>query len=143
MDKSDTNPKIFDLFLDRILSNNLTDIVLLVRLTSIIAARMFRVLNYKFDFVYLDSAHEALETFTELSLYWELLIDGGILFGDDYKWPAVNHDLKLFCKVHNLEYELSNDGNTWYIKKSDLSIRLIVIKDRFRGDFNDIYRMSI
>ena len=117
MDKSDTNPKIFDLFLDRIVSNNLTDIVLPVRLTSIIAARMFRVLNYKFDFVYLDSVHEALEAFTELSLYWELLIDDSILFGDYYKWLAVNHNLKLFCKVHNLEYELSNDGNTWYIKK--------------------------
>jgi hypothetical protein len=118
MDKSDGNPKIFDLFVDRIVSNNLTDTVLPVRLTSIIAARMFKVLNYQFDFVYLDSAHEALETFMELSLYWDLIAEGGVMFGDDYKWPAVNHDLKLFCNLLNLNYKLSEDGNTWIIKKT-------------------------
>lgn len=98
MRKEDGNPKIFDLFLKRIIDNELENYVLPIRQTSIIAARMLKVLDYKIDFAYLDSAHESLETFTELALYYDILKHGGVLFGDDYNWPAVNADLNCFVK---------------------------------------------
>jgi len=60
---------------------------------------MLAVLKYKIDIVYLDSAHEAGETFMELNLYYDLLKKGGVIFGDDYKvFPAVRKDVDLFSK---------------------------------------------
>ena len=47
--------------------------VIPLRVSSIVGARMLKVLNYEIDFVYVDSAHEAGETFMELMLYHDVL----------------------------------------------------------------------
>jgi hypothetical protein len=67
------------------------------------------------NYIYLDSAHEKDETFIELSLCWNCLINNGILFGDDWNWDAVREDVIKFSntikdttdyenlnKIHNL-----------------------------------------
>ena len=48
------------------------------------------------NYIYLDSAHEPTETFIELTLCWECLVENGILFGDDWNWEAVRNDVILF-----------------------------------------------
>ena len=65
-------------------------------LSSIVAARALKELEFIIDFIYLDSAHEKGETYAELVLYFELLRGGGLICGDDYNWEAVNHDVQLF-----------------------------------------------
>lgn len=118
MGKDDGNPKIYDYFMKRMIEEDLTDTVIPFRVSSIVGARALKVLKYKIDFVYLDSAHEAGETFMELMLYHDLLASGGVLFGDDYHgFPAVKHDVDLFCKVHKYTLTFSGDGDTWLIKK--------------------------
>lgn len=117
MGKNDADPKLFHHFMNNIITRNLDDTIIPLRLSSIVGARLLKVLNYEIDFCYLDSAHEMGETFFELSLYYDLLKEGGILFGDDYKnFPAVKHDVDLFCNVynHNLEFI---DETTWMIIK--------------------------
>ena len=47
--------------------------------------------------LYLDSAHEAGETLTELRVAFDLLADGGVLFGDDWAWKAVRADVAKFA----------------------------------------------
>jgi hypothetical protein len=67
------------------------------------------------NYIYLDSAHEKDETFVELYLCWECLINNSILFGDDWGWPEVKADVIKFSdtiknttdytnlnKIHNL-----------------------------------------
>jgi predicted O-methyltransferase YrrM len=118
MAKYDGDPKIYELFMQNIIDNKLQGTVIPLRLTSIIAARMLRILNYEIDFVYVDSAHEAGETFMELMLYHDILKDGGVLFGDDYEgFPAVKYDVDLFCKRFGYVLEFTGDGDTWMIKK--------------------------
>ena len=51
------------------------------------------------NYIYLDSAHEKDETFTELSLCWNCLIDKGMLFGDDWCWEAVREDVIKFSNT--------------------------------------------
>jgi hypothetical protein len=119
MNKEDGNPKLYDLFISNMISNNLTDTVIPLRISSIVGARMLKVLNYDIDFVYLDSAHEAGETFMELMLYHDILKNKGILFGDDYYgFPAVKYDVDLFCKNFNYELFFTGDGDTWIIQKN-------------------------
>jgi len=50
------------------------------------------------EVIFLDSAHEEGETLFELNVAWQLLSDGGILFGDDLNWPAVSSDVRKFAK---------------------------------------------
>ena len=99
-------------FEDKILPINATTSVgikLLERL--FIQKRISSLPNY----IYLDSAHEKDETFIELSLCWNCLINHGILFGDDWSWDAVRDDVLKFSntiqymtdyenlhKIHNL-----------------------------------------
>jgi len=119
MNKSDGNPKIFDYFMTKMIDNDLTNTVIPLRVSSVVAARMLKVLKYEIDFVYVDSAHECGETFMELSLYHDILKIGGVLFGDDYYgFPAVKHDVDIFCKIYNYTLTFSGDGDTWLIKKT-------------------------
>jgi hypothetical protein len=58
------------------------------------------------NYIYLDSAHEKDETYIELSLCWNCLING-ILFGDDWSWDAVREDVIKFSNTikNNTNYE--------------------------------------
>ena len=119
MKKEDGNPKLYDYFILNMMSNNLTDTVIPLRVSSIVGARMLKVLNYEIDFVYVDSAHEAGETFMELMLYHDVLKNKGIIFGDDYHlFPAVKYDVDLFCNYFNYTLTFTGDGDTWIIQKN-------------------------
>ena len=58
------------------------------------------------NYVYLDSAHLPEETFMELKASWALLPDGGVLFGDDWSWPAVRTDVERFSQAVGSEIDL-------------------------------------
>jgi len=83
--------------------------------TSIVGARFLMAVGVTPDMIYLDSAHEIDETFTELTLYWNILAPGGVIFGDDFSWESVNHDVKRIAQRKGIE--LKTEGVTWYIQK--------------------------
>ena len=118
MRKEDGQPKLYDRFMHNIIGWNLQKHVTPLRVSSIVGARMLKVLNYDIDLIYLDSAHEAGETFLELSLYFDVLSKNGFLFGDDYSlFPAVGRDVDEFCRIHDLELLLLTDHDTWGVHK--------------------------
>lgn len=118
MSKADGNPKLFDHFMSKMISENLTDTVIPFRTTSITAARVFNVTNWQIDLIYLDSAHEFAETFLEISLLFDVLRPGGLILGDDYQgFPAVKHDIDLFCEIHGVELTFTGERDTWFIIK--------------------------
>ncbi|CAE7029527.1 slbp2 [Symbiodinium sp. CCMP2592] len=69
--------------------------------TSTVGARWLVEKHFYPDLVFLDSAHELDETFLELSLYYDILEPGGIMFGDDYGWAAVRQDVQRFVEHRN------------------------------------------
>lgn len=69
--------------------------------TSTVGARWLEQAGYTPDLIFLDSAHEEDETFLEISLFYRVLLPGGILFGDDYGWAAVRRDVHRFVDQHN------------------------------------------
>lgn len=119
MSKNDGDPKIYQIFMQNMVDNSMQGFVVPLRVTSIVAARMLRILNYEIDFVYVDSAHEAGETFMELMLYHDVLRYGGVLFGDDYNcFPAVKYDVDKFCDYFGYKLDFTGDGDTWIVKKT-------------------------
>ena len=61
-------------------------------------------MGYTPDVIFLDSAHEEDETFMEISMYYKILMPGGIMFGDDYGWPAVKNDVNRWVEEHNARH---------------------------------------
>merc|ERR1712093_301533 len=88
------------------------------QVSSIIGARWLQATGFTPQLIYLDSAHEVDETFSELTLFWNVLEVGGILMGDGYSLKAVKLDLDRFVKDNNLRLELFGVFNNWYIKKA-------------------------
>ena len=58
--------------------------------------------------LFLDSAHEADETFMELQHAWSMLRAGGVLFGDDWSWSSVASDVRRFADGVNIDIEKLN-----------------------------------
>lgn len=118
MGKEDGNPDLYHHFMSRIMDAGLQDTVIPLRVSSVVAARMLKVMGYKIDFAYLDSAHEAGETFLEMNLYYDLLRPGGVLLGDDFSWfPAVKYDVLKFMEFKHLQGQLMEDRQTWLVQK--------------------------
>eukprot|EP00966_Prymnesium_polylepis_P224769 5198631-Prymnesium_polylepis.1 len=102
MDKRWGQPTLYHQFLTNLVAANLTEHVLPFMAPSLLGARALAWAGLQPDLIYLDSAHEQGETFTELATLWPLLTPQGILLGDDLNWKAVNHDVKLFARVRGL-----------------------------------------
>lgn len=83
--------------------------------TSVVAARFLMALGLSPDIVYLDSAHEADETYAELALYYHVLAGGGVIYGDDYSWESVRHDVERFATERGLR--VVSDSVTWTLQK--------------------------
>lgn len=97
------HPTIFLRFLANIAASNYSHMVLPIPTTAIVGFKLLmrlhneKRLDSQPEVVYLDSAHEQGETLIELVLAWETLASGGVLFGDDYSWPGVRHDVQQFA----------------------------------------------
>lgn len=115
-------PSLYERFLDRMVSEGLQQSVIPLRTSSAVGARILAALKYNIDVIFLDSAHEAGETYVELNLYWDLLSFGGVLCGDDYhNFPAVKHDLDLFMHHQHIpvdQLNFSRDNRTWALVKA-------------------------
>merc|ERR1719387_2801945 len=105
----DGAPRIYETFLANVKAQGHDDVILPVRATSLVGMRLLKRLRDETrldqlpSVIYLDSAHEEDETFMELQNAWDTLRDGGVLFGDDWGWPAVHNDVTKFAQSLKLE----------------------------------------
>jgi len=98
-------PTIYKRFLANCKYNGFEDKILPINATTSVGINLLqRLLQQKRitalpNYIYLDSAHEKDETFIELSLCWNCLINNSILFGDDWSWEAVKSDVIKFSNT--------------------------------------------
>jgi len=92
-------PTIYKRFLANCKYSGFENTILPITTTTNVGIKLLQRLFYQKrisalpNYIYLDSAHEKDETFIELSLCWDCLINNGILFGDDWAWDAVKEDV--------------------------------------------------
>ncbi|MCC7024497.1 MAG: class I SAM-dependent methyltransferase, partial [Thermomicrobiales bacterium] len=97
-------PTIYERFLANVRAAGHEEIIVPIVCTSLVGIRLLEFLlaegrlHQRPEVIYLDSAHEPGETLLELQRAWELLAPGGILFGDDWLWPSVRHDVQAFAQ---------------------------------------------
>lgn len=84
-------PDLYETFLANVHAAGLTDYVVPLPQTSVIAAAVLRHFNIRPQIVHVDAAHEYADVLRDVEDYWGLLAPGGFLIGDDYDqgWPGV------------------------------------------------------
>lgn len=102
-------PTIYQRFLANIFFNGHADVVTPIQVTSIVGIKLIERLHSQSRIsqrpaaIYLDSAHEADETYLELQNAWRCLTPGGILLGDDWSWDAVRNDVIKFASTVEID----------------------------------------
>jgi hypothetical protein len=106
-------PTIYKRFLANCRSNGFENTILPINTTTSVGIKLLQRLREQNritalpNYIYLDSAHEKDETFIELSLCWNCLINNSILFGDDWGWGSVRDDVIKFSNTvkDNTDYD--------------------------------------
>lgn len=95
-------PTIYKRFLANIQASGFQNNILPINATTSVGIKLLQRLFSQGrisslpNYIYLDAAHEKDETFIELSICWNALPSGGILFGDDWGWDSVRGDVIKF-----------------------------------------------
>ncbi len=82
----------------------------------------------RFDFVYVDGSHLALDVLVDAALTWSLLAVEGFLVFDDYAWSALGHDPLLrpgaavdaFLTLVDGKYELVAKADQLAVRKTSV-----------------------
>ena len=102
-------PQIYYQFLSNVVHAEAQDVILPLPLPSSIA---WKAITQPAQLIYIDGSHEYEDVKADCLSFWNLLADGGIMFGDDYDWPEVRR------AVHDVfPSATSEDGTFWQIKK--------------------------
>jgi len=88
----------------------------------------------RFDFVYVDGSHLALDVLVDAALSWRLLAVGGVLVFDDYEWSANGEDgllvpkgaIDAFLTLLDGRYELLSKGDQVAVRKPDAQDELLL-----------------
>ena len=116
-------PSLFYTFLNNVHAHDCADIIVPFPSTSTHAHAALKHYECAADAVYLDASRVCRakespgDVLRDAVMYWELVRDGGVLFGSDYdeEHPAVVADVDAFGKEVGLVPELR--GTVWFFKK--------------------------
>jgi hypothetical protein len=98
-------PQLYYQFLANVLHSGHSDVITPLAQTSDNAAEILRRLGVTADVIYIDAAHEYGPVLKDLTNYWELLREGGVLFGDDYATSdGVTRAVHDFCRERKLHF---------------------------------------
>ena len=111
-------PTIYYQFLSNIIHNNLQDNIIPIPLNSLDGSRFIKNhLKIQSDICYIDACQEYDDVIKDLEMYYPLVKDGGIFFGDDYDtgWPGVVNAVNDFAR--SLSKEVYLIKSQWIILK--------------------------
>ena len=111
-------PNLYYQFLSNVMRTGMQDYIVPLPTTSNIGAQWLKLNKVKADLIFIDASHEEEDVYQDLSNYWDLLKDGGVIFGDDWhsQWYGVICAVNRFAKDKNLSPRLKKD--IWLFQKS-------------------------
>lgn len=108
-------PGLYWQFLSNMVHAGVADRVVPLPQTSENAAVILRRLNLRPGLVHVDAAHEYEAVRRDLLVWWDLLLPGGILIGDDFPWPGVKQAAEEFAAARRLPLEVRDPK--WILRK--------------------------
>lgn len=97
-------PVLYEMFINN--TQEFKDKIIPVQITANSFSIVAKKKDIKFDFIYIDGDHSKEAVYQDLSNYYPLLQDGGILIGDDIAFESVQQGLGKFIndfKITNCE----------------------------------------
>jgi hypothetical protein len=76
-------PRIYDVFLNNVVSEGLQDIITPIPLPSGLAAQLLKKHSIKSSLIYIDAGHDYNSVYADLHSYWDLLSPDGVMICDD------------------------------------------------------------
>lgn len=83
--------------------------------TSLNGARILAHLGVAAQLIYVDGSHEYHDVYADLCAYVQLLAQGGLMFGDDFRAPGVFAAVLRFAHEYCLKLE-EVDNNFWILR---------------------------
>jgi predicted O-methyltransferase YrrM len=97
-------PGLYWTFLKNVMESGMQDLITPMPLPSDTAYYILKNMEVEADMIYIDGAHEYDSVMRDLTLYWELLKDGGVLIGDDYVgWDGVTRAANAFSRSKKMQ----------------------------------------
>lgn len=82
---------------------------------SVTAAQWCALHGVKADMIYIDGSHEEEDVYQDLVSWWDLVRDGGVLFGDDWTWDGVRLAVERFAAENSLT--ITHRHDKWELEK--------------------------
>lgn len=84
-------PLLYEQFLSNVVRGGAQDRIVPLALTSANAGVLLNRLGVRAGLIHVDASHEYEDVLRDARTYWDILIPGGFLVGDDYTpdWPTV------------------------------------------------------
>lgn len=114
-------PTLYYKFISSVIQNDVQDVIIPFPYPSSIAYKIldkvFNEIDIKPDFIFLDGSHEEHDVHMDLYYYYQLLKDGGSIWGDDYEWEGVYKALNRFSQENSIQYNILQNRVHWFINK--------------------------
>ncbi len=114
----DGYPTLFHTFASNIILKGLQEYVVPIPLDSLNAVKVLQARGVTVDLLHIDGGHDYPAVMADLTAWWPLLREGGVLLGDDYHsegdvWPEVRQAFQAFFGTDQIEAT----GGKCYIQK--------------------------
>ena len=114
-------PTLYYKFISSVIQNDVQDIIIPFPYPSSVAykilQRVFNEIEIKPEFIFLDGSHEEHDVYMDLYYYYQLLNEGGVLWGDDYGWEGVHKSLSKFSNENSIPHTVLQNKVHWFINK--------------------------
>lgn len=109
---------VYHKFLHNVKTHGHEDIIIPLPLPALSAYRYLRYADVKADLIYIDGSHDYDDVYIDVSRYYTLLNEGGMIFGDDWTWEGVREGVQDVCRDYNIpNLQLVEGTSVWFIKK--------------------------
>jgi predicted O-methyltransferase YrrM len=110
-------PLLYDQFLSNVVRCGAQDRVVPLPQTSTTASLLLRRVGVQAGLIHIDASHEYEDVLRDARAYWDILLPGGFLVGDDYDqyWPGVVQAANQFATEKGLQ--LMTSSPKWIVRK--------------------------
>lgn len=113
-------PTLYYKFLANVARSGLGDYVVPLPLDSLNAARVLQDFGLSPGLIHLDGGHDYDSVMADLKAWWPLLVQNGILVGDDYytngQWSGVRRAYDEFFDALGMSITQEHEGKCWIRK---------------------------
>lgn len=106
-------PVLYDQFLSNVIHAGLTDKIVPIRMSSLVAVNYLRSLKVPVvpDLIYIDAGHDTASVYADLNAWYPYVQGHGFLCGDDWTWETVRAAVQQFAREKKLRIKASE--NFW------------------------------